>query len=142
MNSKILGLLAFGVMAEPMCANAQITTLEYQSNALLGTTTYYNNPTPAYLLTPQEFAASFARAPFSGDITASLNVISGNGAVAALSCVVDVMGSNGKSIDFSFGLNAEGSQTLTAFNGSSGTVDFMKSNGAITGAIIDVAFSS
>jgi hypothetical protein len=142
MNNKFLGLLAFVLMIKPICANAQIMTLEYQSKTLSGTTTYYNNPTSAYLLTPQEFAASFATAPFIGNIKASLNVIGGNEVGAALSGVVDVMGYNGTSIDFSFGLNAEGSQLLTAFDGSSGTVDLIRSNGAITGATIDVSFSS
>jgi hypothetical protein len=142
MNSKILRLFAVGLMAGPMCANAQTATLEYQSNALTGSTTYYSNPTSPYLLTPQEFAASFATTPFIGNITASLNLVGGD----SLSGMVNVMGYNGTSIDLGFDVNAtnlgNASQPFSAFAGSSGTIDLIKSNGAITGATIDVAFSS
>ena len=79
MNTKILALLTMTLMAEPMCANAQITNLEYQSSALTGSTSYYNNPIPPELLTPQQFAASFSTAPFIGSLSDSLRVISSDG---------------------------------------------------------------
>jgi hypothetical protein len=56
------------------------------------------------------------------------------------------MGYNGTSIDLGFDVNANNlgnaSQPFSAFAGSSGKIDLIKSNGAITGATIDVAFSS
>jgi hypothetical protein len=142
MNRRFLRLFAAGLMAGPMCANAQITTLEYQSNALTGSTTYYSNPTSAYLLTPQQFAASFTTTPFIGNITASLNLVGGD----SLSGVVNVMGYNGTSIDLVFDVSAADvvgpPLTFSAYAGSNGTVDLTTSNGAVTGATMDVDFSS
>jgi hypothetical protein len=142
MNNKILAMLTVGLMAAPIAAPAQITTLDYQS-ALSGGTTYYNNPTPPQLLTPQQFAASFTSAPFTGNITASLQE-SGSAGGEVLSGTVNVTGSAGTNINLSFGLAAleYGSPPFLAFDGSSGTVNLLMSNGAITGATMDITFSS
>jgi hypothetical protein len=145
MNSKLLGLLAVGTLAGPIAANAQITTLEYQSNALSGSSSYYNNPTPPQLLTPQQFAASFANVPFIGNITASF-VIDEVGGDEILSGGVNVMGYNGKNIEFSsgvFAINIPDPSQLRIGNGfGTGTIDLIKSNGEITGATMDAFFFS
>jgi hypothetical protein len=143
MNIKILGLVTITLMAEPMCANAQITTLEYQSSTLAGTTTYYNNPIPPDFLTPQQFATSFSSAPFTGNITESLSVIS-NGAGESLSGVINLMGYNGTSINLGVDVSAFGEtpQLLTPYAGASGTINLIESKGAITGATMDITFSS
>jgi hypothetical protein len=142
MNSKILGLLAIALTAQPMCANAQITTLEYQ-NTVTGSTTFYNYPAPPLDLTPQQFAAAFSSAPFAGTITASFTV-TGESAGAFLTGAVNVVGYGGTDIDLVFDVDALGRApgTLYAFNGSSGTVDVTGSHGAITGATMDLTFSS
>jgi hypothetical protein len=143
MNIKLLGLLTITLMAEPMCANAQITTLEYQSNTLTGSTTYYNNPIPPIFLTPQQFAASFTTAPFIGTITESLSVINDNPG-ESLSGVVNLTGYNGTSISLGVDVSAFGNtpQSLTTYAGASGTIDLIESKGAITGATMDITFSS
>lgn len=126
-----------------MCANAQITTLEYQSDTLTGNTTYYNNPIPPDFLTPQQFAASFSSAPFIGTITESLSVI-GDNPGASLSGVVNLTGYNGTSINLGVDVSAFGNtpQSLTTYAGASGTIDLIESKGAITGATMDITFSS
>jgi hypothetical protein len=143
MNTKILALLTMTLMVEPMCANAQITNLEYQSSALTGSTSYYNNPIPPELLTPQQFAASFSTAPFVGSITESLSVIS-SGGLESVSGVVNLTGYNGTNINLGVDLSAvgEASQPLSAYAGASGTIDLIESKGAITGATMDITFSS
>jgi hypothetical protein len=147
MNSKLLGLLAVGTLVGPIAANAQITTLEYQSN-LTGNTTYLGyNPIPLNRETQEQFAAAFDHAPFIGNITASFVIVQ-NGSDEFLSGGVSVMGVgyNGTNIDFGSGVLADNirdtSQPLqlrSAFG--TGTIDLIKSNGAITGATMQLYFS-
>jgi hypothetical protein len=147
MNNKLIGLLAVGALVGPIAAKAQITTLEYQSN-LTGNTTYLGyNPIPLNRETQQQFAAAFDHAPFIGNITASFVIVE-NGGDEFLSGEVNVMGVgyNGTNIDFGSRVLADNirdtSQPLqlrSAFG--TGTIDLITSNGAITGATMQLYFS-
>jgi hypothetical protein len=66
MNTKILGLLAVGLTAGPIAANAQTTTLDYQGTVMNGISTY--------LPVGQTQATPLPTANFAGTLTASLTV--------------------------------------------------------------------
>jgi hypothetical protein len=143
MNNKILVMLTAGLMAAPIAAIAQITTLSYDGDLMAGTSTYL----PTGLIVPNGTFATLPTAPVTGEFTASLAV---SGSLAAnnlklISFDVTFNGSNGipgfsPVIDF-------GPAPLDSFGGPSfctdaafggGCINLTTSNGAITGATWDL----
>jgi hypothetical protein len=144
MNCKRFGILTVALIAVPLAAGAQILTLDYQSNALTGNTSFYSGPQVTPFTTQQEYSAAFTTTPFIGSLTATLAGSLGGD----LSGLIDVTGvsSSGTPFNWGFNVNAEslGGDPLqfSTFAGSSGGIDLTTQNGVITGAIMNIDFSS
>jgi len=142
MKSTFLGLLALGLAATPTAANAQITDLEYQSN-VDGFSTYLQN-------------GVINSADISGEITGSLTVegnISSSTPMQLLSFDFNFVGNNGYTDGFGGpGFAWVSGPALGYANGTwigpgggpyrpfgFSTIALVSSNGAITGATVDLS---
>jgi hypothetical protein len=134
MNIKILGLLAVGLTAGPIAANAQTTTLDYQGSVMYGISTY--------LPFGQTQAMPLPSANFTGAFTASI-ILTGSLSANNLSLVsydISLNGTNGTNFSLA---NISAFPPIigvtTNFCGVASCIDITTSNGAITGAIIDLS---
>jgi hypothetical protein len=137
MNTKILGLLAVGLTAGPIAANAQTTTLDYQGTVMNGIS--------IYLPVGQTQATPLPTANFTGTLTASLT-LTGSLSANDLTLVSYDINLNGRSNGTIFSLT-----NITAgppdvirepggpiFCGTTSCIDLTTSHGAFTGATIDL----
>jgi hypothetical protein len=77
MNIQCPVWLTVGLMAAPIAATAQVTTLSYEGDLMTGTSSYL----PTGLVVPTDFSmATLPTAPVSGEFTASIEV---SGSLAA-----------------------------------------------------------
>jgi hypothetical protein len=137
MNIKTLGLLAVALVAGPMAANAQITTLEYQGNVMSGTSTYLPSGFVTSILFPP-----LPTLPFTGTFTASVTL---SGSISAndlmlVSYGFNLNGTNGTSsaIGVDAGMAPIIPYLAPDFCSDTGScIDLTTSKGAITGATID-----
>jgi hypothetical protein len=142
MNRKILGLLGVAMVAAPIAATAQTTTLEYQGDVITGISTYLPNG-----FTGGEYAP-LPTSPFVGSFSASITV---DGSVRANDLNITAAnfvfgGSNfvsGNGATFSLEM-AQSPQSIASAQGApnfcvlEGCVDLTISHGAITGATVDI----
>jgi len=141
MKIKVLALLTVGLIAAPIAAIAQITTLSYGGDLMTGSSTYL----PTGLAVPTNGSvATLPTAPVSGEFTAAIS-LSGSLAANDLTLVsynVSFNGSNGIAgfaPTISFGpapLSGFGGLNFCSATGS--CIDLTTSNGAITGAAMDL----
>lgn len=142
MNRKTLALMVVGsLIAIPLAATAQVTSLFYQGDFMTGTSTYL----PVGLTAPGNGVfATLPTAPVLGAYTVSLTV---DGSVSANDLTLAAFsfnfnGSNGVA-NFSpvIALDADAA-TFTFgsadFSGPGGDIILTSSNGAITGATVDL----
>jgi hypothetical protein len=139
MNTKILGLLAVGLTAGPIAANAQTTTLDYQGTVMNGISTY--------LPVGQTQATPLPSADFTGTLTASLTV-TGSLSARDLTLVSYDINLNGRSNGTIFSLThitagppdviREAQGVVPNFCDTTNCIDLTTSHGAFTGATIDL----
>jgi hypothetical protein len=122
----------------PLAATAQVTTLFYQGDFMTGTSTYL----PVGLTAPPDGQATLPTAPVLGAFTVSLTV---DGSISAndLTLVSNAINFNGSNGVANFSPNIQLDAQVSSF----GTVDFSvpggdiiltSSNGAISGATVDL----
>jgi hypothetical protein len=147
MNTKILGLLAVTVIAVPIAASAQETTLDYQGYVMGGTSTIVGVP-----FDPSEGVIGVASPPISTIATLDATVTY-SGSVAQNNLVVDsyeinLTANNGASFELqnigdgfggpfiSNGTSACGSDSAFVF----GCINLTTSGDSVTGATINLGF--
>jgi hypothetical protein len=140
MNKKILGSVVVGfLMTAPLAATAQVTTLFYQGDFMTGTSTYL----PVGLTAPGNGVfATLPTAPVLGAFTVSLTV---DGSISAndLTLVSTAFNFNGSNGVANFSPSIELDAQVITFGGvdfsvPGGDIILTSSNGAITGATVDL----
>lgn len=137
MKGKVLGLLSIGLVACPLAATAQVTNLEYQSDAIVGTSSYL--PTGFTQAIGNNELPVLPTSPFVGSMTASFTV---DGSVSANNLTLAAFSVNFSGNDFIGGNRASFStgellNAPDAFATVPLGFNITTSNGAITGATLN-----